>query len=369
MRRRELLAKYGEKIRKLYGYDNVTAYQVIAVTCIQFAMAYAVRTWAWWQMLLAAWAVSGTLNQNLFSSQHEVGHYMAFYTPIYNKLLCIFSNCVLVVPVATKFREYHHDHHIFMGVDDGDVDLPTKFEGKWVRGYIPKFIYMFFYILVYAVRPILIRPKAIHRGDVVNWAIVITVDLLILRFWGFQSLLYLALGSLFAGGIHPLAGHLLAEHYVFEKGQETYSYYGPLNALTYNVGYHNEHHDFPQIPWTRLPRLREIAPEYYNHLYQHRSWCWVIYQFLFNPQIGPWSRIRRVQKEGIPESNKKYLESNCQYGVFAENEAAARAAVRATVTLAQSSKNGANGGTANGKEGGKGGAVRRVVSSENKPLN
>ena len=55
--------------------------------------------------------------------------------------------------------------------------------------------------------------------------------------------------------------------------------------------------------------------------------------------------------------------------MFAENEAAARAAVRATVTLAPSSKNGVNGSGANGKEGGKGGAVRRVVSSENKPLN
>ena len=43
------------------------------VTCIQIAMAYAVQSWAWWQILLASWAISGTLNQNLFSSQHEVG--------------------------------------------------------------------------------------------------------------------------------------------------------------------------------------------------------------------------------------------------------------------------------------------------------
>lgn len=88
--------------------------QVITVTCIQLVMAYSVRTWAWWQVVAAAWAISGTLNQNLFSAQHEVGHFMAFRTPLYNKMLSLFGNIPLVVPVATKFREYHHDHHIFM---------------------------------------------------------------------------------------------------------------------------------------------------------------------------------------------------------------------------------------------------------------
>ena len=34
--------------------------------------------------------------------------------PSHNKLLALFGNLPLVVPVAKKFREYHHDHHIFL---------------------------------------------------------------------------------------------------------------------------------------------------------------------------------------------------------------------------------------------------------------
>ena len=55
---------------------------------------------------------------------------------------------------------------------------------------------------------------------------VLTVDAAVLYFWGIKSLAYLLAGSLLGGGIHPMAGHLLAEHYMFAKGQETYSYYG-----------------------------------------------------------------------------------------------------------------------------------------------
>ncbi len=36
----------------------------------------------------------------------------------------------------------------------------------------------------------------------------------------------------------------ILEHYIFVEGYETYSYYGPLNYLTYNVGYHNERKNF-----------------------------------------------------------------------------------------------------------------------------
>lgn len=156
-RRKAVLAKYGNQVRKLYGYDNRTAYQVryvsrlhywsvyhrgcctpsvhavagqdsqraflqvsectlclaqvMFVMAIQLAMAYYVRNLPWWKVLVVAYTVSGTCNQNLLSAQHEISHFLALKKPFWNKILAVASNCPIVVPVATKFRQYHQEHH------------------------------------------------------------------------------------------------------------------------------------------------------------------------------------------------------------------------------------------------------------------
>jgi fatty acid desaturase len=50
------------------------------------------------------------------------------------------------------------------------------------------------------------------------------------------------------------------------------SYYGVANTIAFNVGFHVEHHDFPRVPWSRLPALRRAVPGYYEPLAFVRSW-------------------------------------------------------------------------------------------------
>ena len=168
--------------------------QVVAVTLLQTACAVLLRDAAWWKVFLAAYTIGGTLSQNLFTAQHELSHFLAFKTPVYNKVLSLASNCPLVVPMATSFRKYHQEHHshlarppgrrcaggsapvqigrrscprgrpgadgaLAQGVDGWDVDLPSYLEASYVCTTLTKALWVFVYIAVYGVRPLIVRPK------------------------------------------------------------------------------------------------------------------------------------------------------------------------------------------------------------------
>merc|ERR1719159_2313060 len=129
-----------------------------------------------------------------------------------------------------------------------------------------------------------------------NWIVQALFDCALVLAFGPMAMLYLLLSTFFAGSIHPTSGHFLAEHYVMDGKTETYSYYGPLNMLAYNVGYHNEHHDFPNIAWSNLPKVREVAPEFYDDLPQCKSWPGLILRYIFDDSISPYSRVKRQGK-------------------------------------------------------------------------
>ena len=109
-----------------------------------------------------------------------------------------------------------------------------------------------------------------HGADLGTWtyiniAVIAVFDLFVLWAFGPNALLYLFFSFWFSvGGLHPLSARWLQEHFAFGPDQGTFDYYGPLNTLALNIGYHNEHHDFHEIPWKRLPELKAMAPEFYD---------------------------------------------------------------------------------------------------------
>jgi len=177
------------------------------------------------------------------------------------------------------FRRYHLEHHKYQGEHGVDVDVPTETEAWLFRSRPMKVLWMFLQPAFYALRPLVVSPRSPGGIEIATVICQLTFDAAVYHFWGLKALLYLVLSTLLGMGLHVMAGHFVAEHAAMVRGQETYSYYGPLNIFAFNVGYHNEHHDLPGVPWTRLPQLRALAPEFYE-LPQHHSWAKVIYMWI-----------------------------------------------------------------------------------------
>ena len=94
------------------------------------------------------------------------------------------------------------------------------------------------------------------------------------------GLLYLTVAELCLHGFafHPYLGFFLGVHRSRRHEQprgappppscqptmSTYSLAASLGSLYLN--YHVEHHDMPNVPWSRLPRVRALAPEFYKEL-------------------------------------------------------------------------------------------------------
>lgn len=291
-RRKEILAKYPE-IKKLYGHDPTAKYVVLFLVTLQVGTAYYIRDKPWYAYLAAAYIISGTVNHMLLLAMHEIAHNLMAKKPLHNKLIGLFANLPTAVPSCIAFKKYHMEHHRYQGEDHVDVDIPTMTEGKFFNTTIRKFFFVFFQIAFYALRPLIVNPKKPGLWEFINLACCLSFDIMIYKVWGTWAVMYFLLGSLLGGGLHPVAGHFIAEHYVFVEGAETYSYYGPLNIVAFNVGYHNEHHDFPFVAGRNLPKVRAIAKEFYDPLPVCESWWGCIIDYITDRNVNAFSRVKR----------------------------------------------------------------------------
>jgi sphingolipid delta-4 desaturase len=293
-RGRQLLAAHPE-LRALAGPDPRSAIWVLALVVLQFALSLLIRGYPWYVWLACAYVCGATIDHALWALIHECSHNLVFRSRTANRVVAITANLPLVVPAALSFCKYHLLHHRHLGELDFDAGVPGPLESRIIgrSGFMKTLWIANFALIMAVVRPLRLRIRLLDTWTAVN----IVVQLVAVAAWlalaGAQPFWYLLTSTVFAIGLHPLGARWVQEHFALREDQETYSYYGPLNKVSFNVGYHNEHHDLVTVPWSRLPEVRRIAPEFYEGLASYSSWTRLLFRFVFDRGITLFNYIVR----------------------------------------------------------------------------
>ena len=307
--RTRAILKAHPQVRALFGRNPWTALVCLMVVALQTAIA-ALMGWLgwsyWWVSVLVAYCLGAFANHSMYVVIHDATHNLVFRNRILNRFVAIMADFPNILPGAVGFSYYHLKHHAHQGDYTRDADIANVWEArlvgnKWYR----KAIWLFFFSFFQLTRPPRLKALTMwSRWIFFNLLCAVAYDAAIVYFFGWPALGYLFFSFFFSIGLHPVGARWIQEHYTIDPNQETFSYYGPVNRLALNVGYHNEHHDFPSIPWNNLPRLRALAPEFYDTLRYHTSWTRLLRDFLFDPRYNLFSRVERDAHHAAPPARK-----------------------------------------------------------------
>ncbi|CAM3891672.1 fatty acid desaturase [Mucilaginibacter galii] len=296
--RTKTIIKLHPEIRNLIGRNPYTFLVIALCVGVQLVTAYLLKDAAWYWVALAAYGIGAFACHSLFVCIHECAHNLIFKNRVANTWSGIFANLPTLLPSSVSFQKYHLKHHSFQGVEALDADMPFHWEAKMINNSsFGKAMWLLFYPIFQALRPF--RLKEINLFDswtLVNWVVQIAFTAAVVYFLGWTAILYLALSFFFSVGLHPLGARWIQEHFLTHGEQETKSYYGRLNLTNLNVGYHNEHHDFPSVPWNNLPKIKALAGGHYDTLGYHTSYTRLLFEFLFNRELSVFSRTARSNR-------------------------------------------------------------------------
>jgi len=300
IRTKEIIARHPE-IRKLISRNPYTLLVILFCVGLQVVLSWFLRNEPWWLIFVAAYFGGAFACHTLFVCIHECAHNLLFKNRALNTLCGILANLPLVFPSSVSFQKYHLKHHSYQGVEELDADMPYRWEGALINNStIGKAIWLLFYPLFQMIRPVRLKEiRLLDKWTLINWIVQFSFMGLFMYYFGTKATVYLTASFFFSVGLHPLGARWIQEHFLTHGDQETKSYYGVLNSVNLNVGYHNEHHDFPSVPWNKLPRIKQIANSYYETLGHHTSYTMLLLRFLFDSRLSVYSRMARANRGKI----------------------------------------------------------------------
>jgi len=337
-RARAMLEAHPE-IKQLFGRTPSTALWCVLFAALQLGLAWALARQPVWLVALVAYVFGSWVNINLFMLAHECNHGLVFRRTSWNRWLFTLTSLPMALSAHHTWWMEHHVHHNDLGAKKDFVKRRRTFMLETRRRFLyfikrgrylhlvswlssPMFFpYSLFVVGLQFLRSLLglvvhgagwlrfrLEPSSralailadrhlvsgYRRYGITQWAVVYPLLSLgmmatIYGIGGWKSVVYLLLSQVFMTGfLHPiLFGMILNDSHFHGRSryQPSTSYYGWLNRFTFNYGLHTEHHDLPAIPWSRLSRLRQLAPEFYDPLAQTRGYAGLALRFIFGHRL------------------------------------------------------------------------------------
>ncbi len=350
------------EIKQLFGNTPSTAIWCCLFMTGQLALAAGVWQAPWWIVVLVAYVLGSWIDINLFQLAHECNHNLVFKKTSWNRWLFTFTTLPMFLSGHHTWWIEHHVHHNDLGAQKDfitrrrTVFLLTRQHRYFlfftkgplyrlgcilfspvVMPYALFMLVMQFFrsllgLIVYAFESLLRGrldpgPTALailadehlisgyDRYGLKRWAVVYPLLSFLLTgglLWigGWKPVAYLLLAQLFATGfLHPHNFGIILSNSHFHGStsyQPSCSLYGWSNRIYFNFGLHLEHHDIMGIPWSRLGRLREIAPEFYDNLVTTRSYRSLARQFVLGD-----ARSLEEQFDNQDLRNRKVIAATC----------------------------------------------------------
>jgi sphingolipid delta-4 desaturase len=236
---------------------------------------------SWWVLIAVAMTAGAVIAHALGVLIHEASHNLVFRGAWKNKLVALVANVPLGAPAAIEFRHQHLLHHKYLGEaaepDGRDTQAPTRKEVE-VVGYssLWKLLSFTFGRFFYKARTANAAPR--DAWVVANAVACIGFDVALVALAGAKPLVFVVVASLAAFGPHVVGAR----------------------RVSFDVGYHVEHHDFPAVPWRRMRALRALAAEHYDHLAHVRSWSELMARYFFDRRLSV-SQYAGVSSEFLEE--------------------------------------------------------------------
>jgi sphingolipid delta-4 desaturase len=298
-RKKLLMTKYPDALEKYGHHYPLSALYIVLIVLLQTAVTYLVHESSYLTIFIVGYTVGAVADHAMWVLIHDCTHNAVLGSNTGNLFMHVVANIPLFWPSALSFRYYHLMHHANLNTTYGDPDVPSEIENKiFGHSALGKITWLLLFPYIQAARMIRYQKKAagIDFWTSLSFVVQVVYNSAVYYYWGLPAVVYLLISTTFAVGLHPLGARWIAEHYASQPKQETYSYYGVLNKVSFNIGYHNEHHDLPMVPWVHLPKLTKNYSEFYKDLITHPSYLGVLFNFFFDSRFTLETRVVRPYK-------------------------------------------------------------------------